>query len=85
MEAARAELRGRGRKCGVQQGRRGTEAAIIRYQMVTIHYEEIGDDPSLPGSCAPLQFSAPPPLISQLSSVQIKTFNTIFGWSDPRG
>ena len=33
----------------MQQGRRGTEAAIIRYQMVTIHYEEIGDDPSLPG------------------------------------
>ena len=33
----------------MQQGRCGTEAAIIRYQMVTIHYEEIGDDPSLPG------------------------------------
>ena len=49
MEAARAELRGRGESCGVQQGRCGTEAAIIRYQMVTIHYEEIGDDPSLPG------------------------------------
>ena len=24
------------------------------------------------------------PLISRLSAVQIKTFNTIFGWSDPR-
>ena len=85
MEAARAELRGRGRKL------RGAAGAV----------RDRGGDHSLPDGDDSLRgdrrrsfitrdpvhhyCTAPSPLISQLSSVQIKTFNTIFGWSDPRG